>query len=90
VAACPSVEQANDLSRTGVPPEFRFLEYRHAVRDDLESSASRRDQFDARLRKPLTKLSRQPDGSRFVISHRAIFDRDVHGPPARVMIAIET
>jgi hypothetical protein len=71
-------QQLDDLAGTRVPVEFRLLEYRRPVGDDLEAPAAGRDQLDFGVRKLFTKLGGQPGRPRFVVSHRAIFDRDVH------------
>jgi hypothetical protein len=59
--------------------ELGFFKNWNVVRDDLESAAARCEQGDGRRWKPLTKLGRQTGGPRFVVSHVAVFDRDVHG-----------
>lgn len=74
----PTLQQADDFARRCVAMGFRLLEYRHAVGRDLEPPAARRHEIHARIRKPLSNLGRQPDGPRFVASHRAVFDRDAH------------
>ena len=72
-------ERFDDLSRLGVAPDLRFLEYRPAVGNDFEASAARWNQRDVGIGKPLTNLRRQTGGASFVASHRAVFDRDSHG-----------
>jgi hypothetical protein len=57
-----------------MPPELRLLEDGRAVGDDLEPAATRRDQFDRGIRKPLLDLGRQPGSPRFVASESAVFD----------------
>src|SRR6185503_2365524 len=73
-----SLQQVDDLTRLGVSVEFRLLEYRRSVGDDFEPAAARRDQFDLGAGNAITNLRRQPDGARFVVSHRAVFDGDFH------------
>jgi hypothetical protein len=58
--------------------DLRFLEHGCPVGDDLEAPAARWNQLDLGIREPLTNLGRQPDGPRFVASHRAVFNGDSH------------
>lgn len=76
---CSILEKLHDLARVGVAPDLRFLEYRNAVGDDLESAAARLDQIDLRVGEAVANLGRQTDGPGFVASHRAVFNRDRHG-----------
>ena len=65
--------------------ELRFLEHRVSIAHDLEASAARRNQLDAGVRKRITNLCRQTDGSGFVASDGAVFDGDRHGSWIRVV-----
>ena len=71
-------EQTDNLALFGVPAKLRFLENRNAIARHFEPAASRRDQLDLRIGPRLPDISRQTDGSRFIISKRAVFDRDLH------------
>jgi len=62
-----------------VPAEFGLLEHGVSISDDLESSPSRGNHPQLRVRKALTNLSRQTGGSGLVVSNDAIFDADLHG-----------
>jgi hypothetical protein len=73
------LQQTDDLAPRRVTAGLRFLENRVPVAHHLEPSATRRHELDLRLREPLTNLGRQTGGPRFVVSHRAVFDRDSHG-----------
>ena len=73
------LEERHDLARTGMPAQLRLLEHRCAIGEDLEAATARPIQLDFCVRKTRTNLGRQTGGPRFVVSHRAVFDRDVHG-----------
>src|SRR6185312_11476076 len=77
-AAELGVEQRDDLARCCVAAEFRLLEYRFSIGRDLESPAARRDELDRGVRQVAANLGRQTGGPRFVVSHRAVFNRDRH------------
>jgi hypothetical protein len=79
------LQQSHDLTRLGVTVELGFFKNWNPIRDDLESPAARFDERDARTGKPLTKLGRQTGGPRFVVSHLAVFNSDVHS-----FLALET
>ena len=71
-------KELHHLATLGVPPQLRLLEHGDAVTMHLEPpTAGRQEQFD-RFRMRLPNLGRQTGGSRFVVSHRAVFDRDLH------------
>jgi hypothetical protein len=72
-------EQGEDLTRARMASEERLLEHWNAVLLDLEAAAGRRDEGDVGARKGAPDLGRQTDGSRLVISDRAVLDRDAHG-----------
>jgi hypothetical protein len=74
-------QELDDLARPGVSTRFRLLEHRRAIAMDLESSAARRQQLNVRIRPLGVKLGRQTDGPWFVVSKRAVFDRDRHSVP---------
>jgi hypothetical protein len=71
-------EQAENLTRLGVPFFQRFLIHRHSVTEHLEAPAARRNQLDGGGGISLLQLSRQTGGSGLVVSDRAVFDRDLH------------
>jgi hypothetical protein len=58
--------------------ELRLLEYRLAVPQHLEATATRRDHIDLRARERLSNLGRQTGGPRLVASDGAVLDRDRH------------
>jgi hypothetical protein len=60
---------------------FGFLVNGNAIKQNFESTASRRSQLDLRFRKSLTDFGRQTGGPRFVVSNDAVFDRDLHSLP---------
>src|SRR4051812_11132786 len=71
-------QQADDLPRTRMSPELRFLEDRLSVARHLEPSAPGGLQGNGCVRKLLLQLGRQTDGPWFVRSNGAILDFDVH------------
>jgi hypothetical protein len=62
--------------------ELGFFEDGDAVSRDFESAATRREQRDIGIGKTLSNLRRQTGSASFVASHRAVFDRDLHGSVA--------
>lgn len=77
-------EQTDNLALFGVPAKLRLLENGNAIARHFEPPASRRNQLYLRIRPGLPDLSRQTDGSRLIVSKRAVFDRDFHLIGARV------
>ena len=79
--------QFRDLSgqqiQVGVFPGFLFAVEQAAVGDDLEDPAGTGDQFDSpdAFRSERSHFGRQTGGSRLVVSHLAVLDREVldHG-----------
>jgi hypothetical protein len=69
-----ALKGGDDLARLSMTSNLRLLEDRHAVGDDLESTAARRDQLDLGIRKPLLDLGCQPGSPRFVASEGAVLD----------------
>jgi hypothetical protein len=78
------LEQLHDLAFLGMPVELGLLEYGPAIAQNFEPPALRRNQLDFRFRKRLPYLSRQPGGSGFIVSNRAVFDCDLHFNPSRL------
>ena len=72
------LQQPDDLARVGMAVQLRLLEDRNTVTDDLEASASRRDQLDLGVGPPLFQLRRQPGSAWLVVSKRTVFDGDFH------------
>jgi hypothetical protein len=77
--AASIAKQPYDFSRLRVALQLRLLEHRLPIAHDLEAAAARRNQLDLRLGKLVSNLGRQTDGPRFVVSNRAVLDRDLHG-----------
>jgi hypothetical protein len=71
-------EELYHLSGLRVALEPGFLENGHAVTQHLEAPRARRHEVDVGVGKRSLDLSRQTDGSRFIVSKRAEFDRDAH------------
>jgi hypothetical protein len=69
-------EQSYNFAGLGVAAKLGLLENRRTIAKHLEPSAARRDQLHLFTRKCLTNFSRQTDGAWFVVSDRAVFDRD--------------
>lgn len=55
-----------------------FLEDWHTVPHDFESPSRARREHHVRAGKVFRDLGRQTDGPGFVLSKRAVFDRDIH------------
>ena len=72
------LQQLDDFTGQCVPASPGLLEDGCAVARNFESSASRRNHLDLRIRPLFANLSRQPGSSGFVVSKRAVFDRDLH------------
>ena len=72
-------DEGEDLARLGVMPGLRLLEDRRAVHHDFEAPAARGDERHLGVRVLRLELRRQTGGAWFVVSDRAVFDRDLHG-----------
>jgi hypothetical protein len=79
VRAAAGLQQPNDFAGRGVPLQFRLLENRLILVENLEPPAAGRAHFDVGIRESLANLGGQTGRPRFVVSHRAVFDRDGHG-----------
>src|SRR6185503_17147735 len=71
-------EQPKDFAGTRVPIELGLLEDGLSVPDHLEPALAGRDQLNVRVGKRASNFRRQTDGSRLVVSKRAVFDRYAH------------
>jgi hypothetical protein len=72
-------QQSKYLARLRMPVRLGLLEDGFPIAMHLEATAARRDEPDVRRWVLATNLGRQTDGSRFIVSKRAILDRDRHG-----------
>ena len=61
-----------------MPSKHGFLEDGHTIPHDLESPSLAGREHHARAGKVFRDLGRQTDGPGFVLSKRAVFDRDIH------------
>lgn len=61
-----------------MPSKHGFLEEWHTIPHDFESPSRARREHHVRSGKVFRDLGRQTDGSGFVLSERAVFDRDIH------------
>jgi hypothetical protein len=73
------LQQFQDFAGAGVAIELGLLEDRRAVAENLEATAARWHERDGGLGMLAANLGRQTDGPWFVVSERAVLDRDVHG-----------
>src|SRR5687767_10306546 len=70
-------QKVDNLPRPGMAFGLRLLEDGAAVAVHLEAPLARGDQRHIGTRIFRTNLGRQTDGPRFVVSKRAVFDRDL-------------
>jgi hypothetical protein len=72
------LQHRDDFAGPGVTIEFRLLEDRRAITMHLEAAAAGWNQRDVGILELPLDLGRQTDGPRFVVSKRAVLDRDRH------------
>jgi hypothetical protein len=72
------LEQAKNLAGLRVTPDPGLLEDGHPVAKYFEAATGRRDQLDRCTGVTRPNLRRQTGGAGFVVSNRAVLDRDVH------------
>lgn len=79
LALLRAVDNFSDLTIVGESTQRSLRKDQLSIDDDLEDAVRTLDQL-GRSFEIAVQFSRQTGGSRFVISHHAVFDRNVHRP----------
>jgi hypothetical protein len=74
----PFPNQADDLIRARMASKGALGKHERPVDGHLERASRGLDQAYDGLREGLLQLGRQTGGPRLVVSHYAVFDRDLH------------
>jgi hypothetical protein len=72
-------EQPHDFARLCMPPAGLLGEHQRSIPEYFESAATRGQQVDLRVGVRSTNLGGQTGRPGFVVSHRAVFNVDMHG-----------
>lgn len=75
----PLFHERDDLTGPRVSIEFRLLEDGNTIPMHLKPAAARRHELHDGIAELALDIGRQTDGPRFVVSNRAVLDRDIHG-----------